>query len=128
MKLTPINRTLWVLLFIIFHVYSGTAQDITFFTSKQGLVNSCVQTLYEDSRHHIWVGTRNGLNRYDGVKMTTYRHSDADPGSLINNNVTCVYEYDPGHILVGTADGIQSYSYATNKFTSVPFIRSDKAG
>ena len=126
MKLTPINRTLWVLLFVIFHVYSGTAQDITFFTSKQGLVNSCVQTLYEDSRHHIWVGTRNGLNRYDGVKMTTYRHSDADPGSLINNNVTCVYEYDPGHILVGTADGIQSYSYATNKFTSVPFIRSDK--
>ena len=120
-----LSKVISILLFTLFHTGSITAQNITFFTSKQGLVNSCVQILYEDSRHHIWVGTRNGLNRYDGVKMNTYRHSDADPNSLMNNNVTCVLEYDPAHVLIGTADGIQSYNYATNQFSPVPFITTD---
>ena len=84
-----------------------------------------MQTLYEDSRHNIWVGTRDGLNRYDGIKMNSYRHSDADPYSLLSNIVLAVYEYDSEHILIGTGNGIQSYSYATDQFTSVPFITTD---
>ena len=101
------------------------AQNITFFTSKQGLVNSCIQTLYEDSRHNIWIGTRNGLNRYDGVKMNIYRHSETDPKGLKYNSVLCVYEYDPTHILIGTNNGLLSYDYATDRFTDVPFITSE---
>ena len=101
---------------------SINAQNISFFTSKQGLVNSCIQSLYEDSRHNIWVGTRNGLNRYDGVKMNIYRPSDSNPNSLKYNSILCFYEYSPQHILIGTSNGLISYSYATDDFTDVPFI------
>lgn len=106
----------------LFSVCNAVAQNMALFTSKQGLVNSCVQTLYEDSRHNIWIGTRDGLNRYDGVKMNVYRHSNNDPQSLMSNIVLCVFEYDSDHILIGTGNGIQSYNYATNKFSPVPFI------
>jgi len=121
--LKPNKSLLGLLLFVL--SLTCTAQNISFFTSKQGLVNSCIQTLYEDSRHNIWIGTRDGLNRYDGVKMNTYRHSEANPNSLLSNIVLCIYEYDTEHILIGTGSGIQAYSYATDQFTHVPFITVD---
>ena len=117
-----LTSILCLLLFPLAGTLSLQAQNITFFTSKQGLVNSCIQTLYEDSRHNIWIGTRNGLNRYDGVKMNTYRHSETDPKGLKAYSVLCVYEYDPEHILIGTNNGLLSYNYATDQFTDVPFI------
>jgi len=119
------RKALFGLLTCLFLTLCAHAQNITFFTSKQGLVNSCIQTLYQDSRHNIWVGTRNGLNRYDGVKMNTYRPSDTSPRSLKYNSVQCIYEYDPDHILIGTSNGLLSYSYATDSFTDVPFINRD---
>ena len=120
---TPTSLSLLCgLILFLFISLGASAQNVTLFTSKQGLVNSCIQTLYEDSRHNIWVGTRNGLNRYDGMKMNIYRPSSTKPKSLKYNSVTCIMEYDPRHILIGTNNGILSYDYATDGFTKVPFI------
>lgn len=98
------------------------AQNVMVFNSKQGLSNSCIQSISEDSRHNIWIATQNGLNRYDGVKMNVYRHSEKDPSSLCHDEVMCVFELDRNHILIGTASGIQIYDYPTDKFSDVPFI------
>ncbi len=103
----------------------ANAQAPTLFSSNNGLSNSCIHSLYEDSRHNIWIATRNGLNRYDGVKMNVYRHDDADPWSLGHNIVMTLHEYDAHHLLVGIESGIQSYDYATNNFTPVPIVHPD---
>lgn len=100
-------------------------QNVTFFTSKQGLSNSCIRNMYEDSRHNIWVTTLNGLNRYDGVKMNVYRHDDNDSTSLGNDESTCVLEYDKNRIIVGTNTGAQVFDYATNRFKNIPVISGD---
>ena len=98
------------------------AQNVLFFGSKQGLSNSRVATLCEDSRHNIWITTQNGLNRFDGVKMNVYRHEEGDPNSLLHNESTCVMELEDGRMLVGTEQGLQLYDYATDRFTLVPFL------
>lgn len=100
----------------------AAAQNVLFFGSKQGLSNSRISTLCEDSRHNIWITTQNGLNRYDGVKMNTYRHEEGNPGSLLHNESTCVMELEDGKMLVGTEQGVQLYDYATDRFTLVPFL------
>ena len=100
----------------------ATAQNVQFFGSKQGLSNSRVGMLFEDSRHNIWITTQNGLNRYDGVKMNTYRHEEGNPSSLLHNESTCVMELEDGKMLVGTEQGVQLYDYATDRFTLVPFL------
>lgn len=98
---------------------------MTLLNSKQGLSNSCTNSIYEDSRHNIWLCTQNGLNRYDGVKLNVYYHNDDDPTTLLNDEVTCVYEYDRNNIIVATGSGIQIYDYKTDKFQSLPFIGID---
>ena len=101
---------------------TALAQGVYTYDSKKGLSNSQVQSIFEDSRNNIWITTRNGLNRFDGVKMNSYRHVDGDQQSLKYDLTNCIYEYDREHILVGTGVGMQSFSHATNKFTDVPVI------
>ncbi|MBQ7157779.1 MAG: response regulator [Bacteroidaceae bacterium] len=95
------------------------AQNVQFFNSKQGLSNTCIYAIYEDSRNNIWITTQNGLNRYDGVKINVYRHDDADEHSLCHDDVVSVFEYDRNHLLVGTGRGMQVYDYATDDFSPV---------
>lgn len=121
MKLTSIKYIIVSILFLLPFI-NLQAQGVYTYDSKKGLSNSQVQTIYEDSRNNIWITTRNGLNRFDGVKMNAYRHIDGDPTSLKYDITNCVYEYDKEHLLVGMGAGIQSYSHSTNKFTDVPII------
>ena len=98
------------------------AQNVLFFGSKQGLSNSRIRNLYEDHRHNIWVTTQNGLNRYDGVKMNVYHHEVGNPSSLLHDESTSVIDYEGDKLLVGTGAGVQLYDYATDQFTTVPFL------
>lgn len=98
------------------------AQNVMMFNSKRGLSNSCIHSIYEDSRHNIWITTQNGLNRYDGLKMNVYRHDENNGSSLMHDDVIKVFEYDRNHILVGTGAGIQMYDYATDSFEQIPLL------
>src|SRR4029453_3436857 len=46
---------------------------------EQGLSQSTVLCVFQDSRGYIWLGTEDGLNRFDGVKFTVYKNDPADP-------------------------------------------------
>ncbi len=98
------------------------AQTPVSFTSDQGLSNTCIRSIVQDSRKNVWICTQNGLNRYDGAKMNIYLHDDDDETSLGDDNVTYVLEEKPGRILVGTECGVQYYSYDTDRFTLVPLV------
>ncbi len=111
------------ILFLFMGALGVGAQNVMFFSSKQGLSNSRVRNITEDSRHNIWVTTQNGLNRYDGVKMNVYHHELGNPSSLLHDESVCVFEYEKDKMLVGTAAGAQFYDYATDRFTTIPFIR-----
>lgn len=113
------------ILFPILGILGMDAQNVMFFSSKQGLSNSRVRNITEDSRHNIWITSQNGLNRYDGVKMNVYHHEASNPSSLMYDETVCVFEYEKDKMLVGTAAGVQVYDYATDQFTNIPFIRSE---
>ena len=98
------------------------AQSPISFTSDQGLSNTRIRSITEDSRKNVWICTQSGLNRYDGVKMNVYRHQDGMSGTLGHDIVTCVLEVEPGCVLVGMESGVQVYSYDTDKFTDVPLL------
>ena len=101
------------------------AQNVLFFGSKQGLSNSRVHSLYEDSRHNIWLTTQNGLNRYDGLKWNVYRHEIGNDMSLMHDETTCVLEYEQGKLLIGTGSGVQMFDYATDCFSMVPMLNEN---
>ena len=56
-------------------------------TTNNGLSNNTVTSIYQDQEGFIWFGTEDGLNRYDGSSMKTFRHRESDSSSLPGNNI-----------------------------------------
>lgn len=69
---------------------------------EQGLSQSVVTAILQDSRGFLWFGTQDGLNRYDGYTSTCTRNVPGDPGSLSANYVRCLWEDAAGALWVGT--------------------------
>ena len=84
----------------------------------EGLSQVSVQALAQDRRGFLWVGTADGLNRYDGYEFKVYRNDPEDPGSLSDNHVTALHEDRAGTLWVGSADGgLNRFDPSTDRFT-----------
>lgn len=71
----------------------------------QGLSHSTVHAILQDRQGFMWFGTEDGLDRYDGSGMRSFRHDRKDQGSLSANFVTCLFEDRLGRMWVGTQSG-----------------------
>ncbi|MEZ4767703.1 MAG: two-component regulator propeller domain-containing protein [Caldilineales bacterium] len=67
-----------------------------------GLSDSTTLAITQDDQGFMWLGTQNGLNRYDGNDFVVYTHDPDDPNSLSHNVVTSIYADDEGGLWVGT--------------------------
>jgi len=84
---------------------------------RDGLSDPNVLCMIQDSRGFMWVGTRNGLNRYDGHQFRAYFHNTADSGSLSNSYIQDIIEDSKGNIWIGTSGGgINKFNRQTNSF------------
>ncbi len=86
---------------------------------EQGLSQVTIYTLIQDHRGFIWIGTMDGLNKYDGYDFTVYRHNSFDSISVSNNRVRVIYEDQNNNLWIGTDDGLNFYDPNTDKFTSI---------
>jgi signal transduction histidine kinase/ligand-binding sensor domain-containing protein/DNA-binding response OmpR family regulator len=86
------------------------------FGTREGLSQINVNCIIQDSRGFMWIGSRNGLNRYDGYKFITYRYDSKDEHSLSNNMVTDLAEDTEGNIWVATQNGLNCYQRKTGIF------------
>src|ERR1700761_7526191 len=89
---------------------SARAQEpklrFTHLSGEQGLSNSTIEAIYQDGPGFIWIGTRDGLNRYDGHEMVVYRNDPEDSGSLSDGYVRCIYEDREHQLWIGTVNGL----------------------
>ncbi len=88
-------------------VTTVTAQEVRFeqVTVDDGLSNNGITAVLEDSRGYLWVGTRQGLNRYDGYGVRVYQHIPGDTTSLSDDWIFRLHEGRDGMLWVGTWGG-----------------------
>ena len=86
-------------------------------TNTNGLSQSSVIAFKQDRLGQMWIGTRDGLNKYDGNKITIYRRESGNPKSLSNDHILSIAEDLDGNIWVGTYNGLNKYNPITNTFT-----------
>ena len=85
---------------------------------EQGLSQSVVLDILQDSQGFIWLGTQDGLNRFDGYEFTLYNHSSEDINSLSGDFITALKEDQEGIIWIGTnGAGLNSYDPQSGTFT-----------
>lgn len=77
---------------------------------EQGLSQSSVSSIYQDSKGFLWFGTEDGLNKFDGYEFTIYRHDPDDLSSLSDNSVLSIFEDHEGVLWIGT------YGRGLNRF------------
>ena len=85
---------------------------------QDGLSQTTVRCVLQDSRGFMWFGTQNGLNRYDGHNFRVFRPDPHSLNSLSNSDIYALLEDSFGGLWVGTADGLNRYDRTTEKFTA----------
>lgn len=74
-------------------------------TIDDGLSQSSVTCIHQDKTGFIWIGTHDGLNRYDGYEFVHYRNKRSDANSISNNYITDIYEDAEGVLWIATFGG-----------------------
>lgn len=93
-----------VALNLIFNVLTAQHQSSIFrqLSIQDGLSQSTVSSVVQDGQGYLWVGTRNGLNRYDGYRFETYKHIPGNPNSISDNWITTIQVDSAGRLWAGT--------------------------
>ncbi len=88
-----------------FLIYPGSSLRFEHLTIDDGLTQNAGLALLQDRQGYLWIGTQDGLNRYDGYNLTPYKHDPANPQSISHNGIIALYEDDNDNLWVGTWGG-----------------------
>ncbi|MDR0413781.1 MAG: response regulator [Dysgonamonadaceae bacterium] len=114
-------KPLLILLFVT-HAFLR-AEKIQLWTPNEGLSNSHISQIYQDSQGYIWIATENGLNKFNGYNFTVYSEQPDDSTSLRGNYVYTVLEDSRGIFWVGSMGGLLQYDRQKDSFR--PFLIQD---
>ena len=92
-------------------------EGLTNYSVARGLSQGNVTSLVNDKQGFLWVGTNNGLNRYDGNTFRKYRNDPHDTTTLSSNFVLALTLDSAGNVWIGTENGIDIYNPFTDKIT-----------
>ncbi|MBN2612357.1 MAG: GAF domain-containing protein [Bacteroidales bacterium] len=87
-------------------------------STRQGLSQSSPNCILQDSRGILWIGTEDGLNKYDGYDFIIYRPKVNEQGSVSNNRIKCMVEDKNGNLWIGTnGGGLNIYDRMKDSFS-----------
>lgn len=86
---------------------------------QEGLSQSTVNCILQDNFGFLWIGTQDGLNRYDGYSFNVYRHNYLKASSVSDNNIITMYISRRGDFWIGTeAGGLNKFDRNSEEFIS----------
>jgi len=117
------NFSLLVLfLFSISLFQAQTSYRFNNYSINEGLSQSSVTCLLQDNTNALWVGTQEGLNRFDG-KLFEIFNSDNTTG-IESENIKCSAKTKDGNLWFGTTNGLIKFNAVTEKFKTFSFLEN----
>lgn len=113
--LTPLNSK----------VYSQKEIVLQSFSIENGLSQNTINYIFQDKKGFIWIGTHDGLNKFDGHRVTVFKFRENDSASIQSNDNYCAYEDIDGKIYFGTGYGISIYDRKLDVFENISFSKGD---
>ncbi|KAB2915968.1 MAG: hypothetical protein F9K23_09555 [Bacteroidetes bacterium] len=113
-----------ILLYLLILAFAAVAQQkepyFLHYNSNNGLPYNNVQSIAQDSAGFIWLGTSEGLVKYDGYRFRVFRYNADDTNTLSCNNITAVLPISSYQLLIGTYDcGLNIFNTQTNRATRI---------
>ena len=117
-----------VVMCLVLRAGNGMEHKFRYYTDNSGLSSNTIQCLYQDDKGYVWVGTADGLDRFNSYDFTNYR-SDYRRRNTLENN--CIYSLcgegfpNGDRIWVGTSDGVYIFDSKDESFVHLPILGSD---
>ena len=110
-------------------VYVSAYNNINFknITSEDGISQGTVETIIQDDQGYIWLGTNDGLCRYNGYEFKIYKHDEELENSITNNYIVDIKQDNSGNIWVGTANGLSKIDTKTDLITNYNMNDEEKS-
>lgn len=90
--------------------------QFTHLTVNDGLSQSQAYSILQDSHGYLWIGTQDGLNRFDGYELKVYKNDPFDSTTLTHNWVWSIEEDNDQNLWIGTFQGLCKYDRRTDRF------------
>lgn len=91
------------------------------FTTMNGLASNGTSSIVQDRQGYIWIGTQNGLQRYDGNNFITFRHRSADSSSIPSDYIPSMFQDDKGNFwLIGDNNKVGIFDLKRFVFREIP--------
>ncbi len=118
---------LLILLLTIPVLINAQYGDIKFkhLTIEDGLSQSTVNCIFQDSYGFLWIGTENGLNRFDGYNFKVYKQELSDSGSLSHSWIWDIYEDSRNYLWIATWEGLNRYDSGRDNFIRYMPVQND---
>lgn len=98
-------------------LYANLFYNVDVFSTENGLADNYVEAIIQDYEGFVWIGTHNGLQRFDGLELRTYKNIIGDSTSLTKNFVYTLYEDSQKRLWIGTNyGGLLLYDRANDAF------------
>lgn len=95
----------------------GNILNVSYLNVNNGLTQNSISCITQDKRGFIWIGTYDGLNCFDGLKVVQKRHESDNKYSLPDNRILSLLSEDNGNVLIGTeGGGIIVYDWKSDNF------------
>jgi signal transduction histidine kinase/ligand-binding sensor domain-containing protein len=85
-------------------------------TVGDGLSSNRTRCIYRDSEDYLWIGTEEGLDKYNSYEIKKYVFHENQPGSISGNIITCIYEDRERNLWFGTINGLNLYDPVKDNF------------
>jgi diguanylate cyclase (GGDEF)-like protein len=95
---------------------SGTYLRFEHLSVEAGLPQSTVVSILQDRQGFLWIGTQDGLVRYDGYDFKIFKHNADDLRSLSDNYIRVIFEDSKGNLWLGTEVGLNRFNPKTERF------------
>jgi len=117
--LNPKKYIFTLFLFCFFSASLAQKVNLKFnhFSIEDGLSQNTINTIKEDNDGFLWIGTDDGLNKFDGFEYKVYQYSIYNKNSLSNNQITALEQDMEGNMWVGTIIGLNKINLKTNIIT-----------
>lgn len=95
----------------------GSIIQFDHLTIEDGLSQNAGLAIFQDSQGFLWVGSQDGLNRYDGYTFKIFKHDPDDPTSISHNSILSITEDNEGYLWIGTwGGGLNRFDPITETF------------
>jgi len=123
-----VQKQLFICSIFLLLQFSSIGQSFYFknYQVNDGLSGNTITAIIQDRQGFMWMGTRNGLNRFDGKKFRVFKHIKNDGASLGSSSILALGEDSKGTLWVGTTRGVYTFDARREQFSIVKDIPEEE--